>query len=42
MSVARVGVPINRIGRAVEQTVVAQGYAVCTELMGPRHRTSHP
>ena len=34
MGVARVGVPINRIGRAVEQTVTAQGYAVCTELMG--------
>jgi methionyl aminopeptidase len=34
MSVARVGAPINHIGRAVEQTVVAEGYSVCTELMG--------
>jgi methionyl aminopeptidase len=34
MGVARVGVPINLIGRVVEQTVTAQGYSVCTELMG--------
>jgi methionyl aminopeptidase len=34
MRTARAGVPINHIGRAVEQTVVAQGYSVCAELMG--------
>jgi methionyl aminopeptidase len=34
MSVALTGTPINHIGRAVEQIVAAQGYSVCTELMG--------
>ncbi|MGI8429850.1 MAG: type I methionyl aminopeptidase [Solirubrobacteraceae bacterium] len=34
MRAARVGAPLNVIGAAVEATVVADGYAVCTELMG--------
>ena len=34
LTVARAGTPINRIGRVVEQTVSAEGYSVCAELMG--------
>jgi methionyl aminopeptidase len=34
MQAARVGAPLNAIGAAVETTVVADGHAVCTELMG--------
>ncbi len=34
MRAARVGAPLNAIGAAVEATVVADGHAVCTELMG--------
>jgi len=34
LSAARAGVPINRIGSAVEQTVHRRGYAVCCDLMG--------
>ena len=34
MTVARAGTPINHIGRVIEATVAAQGYAVCAELMG--------
>lgn len=34
MNVARAGVPLNHIGRAIEQTVSAEGYSVCTDLMG--------
>jgi len=34
MSVARAGVPINHVGRAVEQAVIAQGCSVCTDLLG--------
>lgn len=34
LATARAGVPINHIGRAVESAVIAQGYAVCTDLMG--------
>ncbi len=33
MRAARVGAPLNVVGAAVERTVVADGYAVCTELM---------
>lgn len=31
---ARAGVPINEIGRAVENTVVSYGYSVCRDLAG--------
>jgi methionyl aminopeptidase len=34
MRAARAGAPLNSIGAAVEQTVVARGHAVCAELMG--------
>ncbi len=34
LAVARAGVPINRIGRAVQRTVTRGGYSVCPELMG--------
>jgi methionyl aminopeptidase len=34
MRAARVGAPLNAIGAAVEETVVARGHAVCTDLMG--------
>ena len=34
MRAARVGAPLNAIGAAIETTVVADRYAVCTELMG--------
>jgi len=34
MRAARVGAPLNAIGAAIETTVVTDGYAVCTELMG--------
>ncbi len=34
LGVARAGMPINQIGRAVQQTVNGRGYAVCPDLMG--------
>lgn len=34
LSVARAGVPLNQIGRVVEQTITAYGCSVCPELMG--------
>ncbi len=34
MRAARVGAPLNAIGAAVERTVVADGHAVCSELVG--------
>ena len=34
MRAARAGTPLNAIGAALERTVVAEGHAVCTELMG--------
>lgn len=34
MRAARLGAPLNAIGAAVERTVVADGHAVCTELVG--------
>jgi len=34
MGAARAGAPLNAIGAAVEQTVVARGHAVCTDLVG--------
>lgn len=34
MRAARAGAPLNAIGAAVEQAVVARGHAVCTDLMG--------
>lgn len=34
MGTARAGVAINDVGRAVETTVTAHGYAVCRDLMG--------
>jgi methionyl aminopeptidase len=34
LRVAHAGAPLNAIGAAVERAVVADGYAVCTELMG--------
>ncbi len=33
-AIARAGVPINEIGRAVENTVATHGYSVCRELTG--------
>jgi methionyl aminopeptidase len=41
---ARAGVPLNAIGAAVEDTVVARGHSVCTELMGHGigHRIHEP
>jgi methionyl aminopeptidase len=34
LETARAGIPINHIGRAVESTVNAEGYSVCTDLTG--------
>jgi len=34
LGTARAGVPINHLGRAIQSSVEAQGYAVCTALMG--------
>jgi methionyl aminopeptidase len=34
LATARAGVPINHIGRTVEQVVTAYGCSVCTDLMG--------
>lgn len=34
LDVARAGTPLALIGRAVQSTVAARGYAVCPELMG--------
>ena len=34
LRVARAGVPINAIGRAVEETVTSYGYSVCRDLAG--------
>lgn len=34
MRAAHAGAPLNAIGAAVEETVVARGHAVCTDLMG--------
>jgi methionyl aminopeptidase len=34
MRTAKAGAPLNAIGAAVEQSVVARGHAVCTDLMG--------
>lgn len=34
LEVARAGVPLNAIGRAVETSVKSQGYSVCHDLMG--------
>lgn len=34
LAIARAGVPINHIGRAVESAVIAQRYSVCTDLTG--------
>jgi methionyl aminopeptidase len=34
LGVARAGVPLNEIGRAVESTVTSHGYSVCMDLAG--------
>jgi methionyl aminopeptidase len=34
LGVAKVGVPLNEIGRVVESTVTGEGYSVCMELAG--------
>jgi methionyl aminopeptidase len=34
VSAARAGVPINVVGRTIQRSVEADGYAVCPELMG--------
>ena len=34
LAIARAGVPINHIGAAIQASVEADGYSVCTDLMG--------
>ena len=34
LAVARAGVPINRVGAAIQASVEADGYSVCSDLMG--------
>jgi methionyl aminopeptidase len=34
LATARAGVPINQVGRTIQETVAGYGYSVCPELMG--------
>lgn len=44
LATARAGVPINHVGRAIETVVTAEGYSICTDLMGHSigHRIHEP